>query len=84
MLGYFICLYTFLSLTIFSKILCTIFYCELYFICILIDVIERIDEQYYRDDLLDDVVDNFLDRFEDDDLYELNIFHQLYTIHLVR
>ena len=61
-------LYIFLSLTIFIKILCLIFLYELYFLAILIDVLERVDEEYYRGDWLDDVVEDFLDEFEDDSL----------------
>ena len=66
--------YNYLSLTIFSKILCIILVCETYFFCLFFDVVKRSTEDYFRGDWVDDVVEGFLDSFEDDSLFELNMF----------
>ena len=69
--------YLYLSFTMPFKILCIIFLYELYLLAILFDVIERLDEEYYRDDWIDEVVDNFLEEFENDApiQYEVEYIH---------
>ena len=71
---FFILFYFYLSHSIISKLFLIILLYEFFFLDLIIDVIERSEESYLRDDWFDDVVEDFLDSFEDDSLYDLDMF----------